>query len=163
MRLANEPLPALPSPGMVHSFSMTRHHTPERSVPTFCRICEAACGLLTDLDASGQPMRLRPDRAHPVSQGFVCAKGTRFLEVAEHPARLLSPLRRRADGAYERITWDEAMAFVAQRLRPILGRYGPHAVGIYFGNPLAFNTLGLLTMLAFIGALGTRKDRKSVV
>src|SRR5499426_546271 len=141
---------------MVHSLFMTQHHPLELSVPTFCRICEAACGLLADLDASGQPVRLRPDRAHPVSQGFVCAKGTRFLEVAEHPARLLSPLRRRADGAYERITWNEAMAFVAQRLRPILERYGPHAVGIYFGNPLAFNTLGFLTMLAFMRSLGTR-------
>ncbi len=146
----------MPPSGMVHSLFMTRHHTPERSVPTFCRICEAACGLLADLGSSGQPVRLRPDREHPVSQGFVCAKGTRFLEVAEHPERLLSPLRRRADGAYECITWDEAMAFVAQRLRPILERYGPHAVGIYFGNPLAFNTLGLLTMLAFMRALGTR-------
>jgi len=135
---------------------MTRHHTLERSVPTFCRICEAACGLLADLDASGQPVRLRPDRQHPVSQGFVCAKGTRFLEVAEHPERLLFPLHRRADGGYERTTWDEAMAFVAQRLRPILERYGPHAVGIYFGNPLAFNTLGMLTMLGFMRALGTR-------
>jgi anaerobic selenocysteine-containing dehydrogenase len=135
---------------------MTRHHTPERSLPTFCRICEAACGLLADLDASGHLVRLRPDRQHPVSQGFACAKGTRFLEVAEHPERLLFPLRRRADGGYERVTWDEAMAFLAQRLRPILERYGPHAVGIYFGNPLAFNTLGLLTMLGFMHALGTR-------
>ena len=112
--------------------------------------------MLADLDTSGQPVRLRPDRAHPVSQGFVCAKGTQFLEVAEHPERLLAPLRRRVDGEYEQITWDEAMAFVAQRLRPILERYGPHAVGIYFGNPLAFNTLGLLSMLAFMRALGTR-------
>jgi formate dehydrogenase len=48
------------------------------------------------------------------------------------------------------------MAFVAQHLRPILERYGPHAVGIYFGNPLAFNTLGLLTMVVFMRALGTR-------
>src|SRR5438067_12305137 len=130
----------MPPSDMVHSLFMTRHHASERSVPTFCRICEAACGLLADLDASGQSVHLRPDRAHPVSQGFVCAKGTRFLEVAEHPARLLSPLRRRADGASERITWDEAMACVAHRLRPILKRYGRDAVGIYFGNPVALNT-----------------------
>src|SRR5438128_12039160 len=93
--------PVLPTAGVLHTLSMTRQHIPERSVPTFCRICEAACGLLADLDASGQPVRLRPDRQHPVSQGFVCAKGTEFLEVAEHPARLLWPLRRRADGEYE--------------------------------------------------------------
>ena len=94
---------------MVHSLFMTRHYTSERSVPTFCRICEAACGLLADLDASGQPVRLRPDRTHPISQGFVCAKGTRFLEVAEHPARLVSPLRRRADGTYVRFDQNAAV------------------------------------------------------
>jgi len=38
--------------------------------------------------------------------------------------------------------WDEAMAFVAQRLRPILERYGPMAVASYFGTPLAFTPLG---------------------
>ena len=48
------------------------------------------------------------------------------------------------------------MALVAQRLRPLLERYGPHAIGIYFGNPLAFHTMGALTMLGFMRALGTR-------
>jgi len=128
----------------------------EQSRPTFCRICEAACGLIADLDASGHPVRLRPDRQHPVSQGFICAKGTRFLEVATHPERLLWPLQRQADGGYTRLPWAAAMAFLAQRLWPILERHGPHAVGIYFGNPLAFNTLGLLTMLGFMRGLGTR-------
>jgi formate dehydrogenase len=128
-----------------------------QSRQTFCRICEAACGLLADVDASGHLVRLRPDRQHPISRGFVCAKGTRFPEVAAHAERLLFPLRRQASGAYERITWTAAMAFLAQRLRPLLERYGPHAVGIYFGNPLAFNTLGLLTILGFTRALGTRQ------
>jgi formate dehydrogenase len=101
-------------------------------------------------------VRLRPDDQHPVSQGFVCAKGTRFLEVADHPERLRVPLQRRPDGSYEPISWQQAMTFLARRLRPILERYGPHAIGIYFGNPLAFNTLGALTMLGFMRALGTR-------
>jgi formate dehydrogenase len=128
-----------------------------QSRQTFCRICEAACGLLADVDASGRLVHLRPDRQHPISQGFVCAKGTRFAEVAAHAERLLFPLRRQDSGAYERITWTAAMAFLAQRLRPLIERYGPQAVGIYFGNPLAFNTLGLLTILGFIRALGTRQ------
>jgi formate dehydrogenase len=45
---------------------------------------------------------------------------------------------------------------LAQRLRPLLERYGPHSIGIYFGNPIAFHTMGALSMLAFIRALGTR-------
>lgn len=136
--------------------SMTRDGSIVRSRPTFCRICEAACGLLVDLDATGQPVRIRPDRAHPVSRGFACAKGTRFLEVVKHPDRLLHPLRQRPDGGYEQVSWPEALAFAAERLQPLLDRYGPHTVGIYFGNPLAFHTMGALTMLAFMRALGTR-------
>jgi anaerobic selenocysteine-containing dehydrogenase len=104
----------------------------------------------------GQPAVLRPDQEHPVSRGFVCAKGTRFLEVADHPERLRYPMLRRADGSYERLSWPAALTWLAQRLRPILDRYGPHAMGIYFGNPLAFNTLGALAMLGFMHGLGTR-------
>ncbi len=135
---------------------MTNDGKPTRSRATFCRICEAACGLRVDMDAAGRPLHIRPDRQHPVSRGFVCAKGTRFLEVAQHPERLLHPLQRQADGRYAQVTWPQAMALVAERLRPILEHHGPHAIGIYFGNPLAFHTMGALSMLAFMRALGTR-------
>lgn len=112
---------------------------------------------MADLDGSGVPIRLRPDRQHPTSQGFVCAKGTQFLAVAQHPERLLFPLRRQADGGYVRLNWPEALDHLAGRLRPLLARYGPDAIGLYFGNPLAFNTTGLLTMFGFMRALGTRQ------
>lgn len=129
--------------------------TAVRSQATFCRICEAACGLRVEVAADGQPVRIQPDRTHPMSHGFACAKGTRFVEIAKHPERLLSPIRRTRNGG-EPISWQEAMREVARRLRPLLARYGPHAVGVYFGNPLAFHTLGAVTMLAFLRALGTR-------
>lgn len=111
---------------------------------------------MADGEAPGRPQSLRPDRQHPVSGGFVCAKGTRFLDVARHPDRLLEPLRRQPDGSYDPLSWPQAMSLLSRRLRPILDRYGPHAVGLYFGNPLAFNTLGALTMYAFMRALGSR-------
>jgi formate dehydrogenase len=118
---------------------------------TYCRICEAACGLLVERDVRGRPLRLLPDREHPHSAGHVCAKGTRFLAVAQHPDRLLYP---RVDG--ERTTWDGALRAVAERLRPIRERHGPHAIGIYFGNPIAFHGFGLVALLALTKALGTR-------
>src|SRR5205085_9601001 len=37
---------------------------------TFCRICEMHCGLRVDFDAQGAITSLRPDREHPVSQGY---------------------------------------------------------------------------------------------
>jgi len=123
---------------------------------TFCRICEATCGLLVDVDERAEPIRIRPDREHPSSQGFVCAKGTRFLEVARHPERLLRPMRRNAGGALEAVSWDDAFRFAGNELRDIIDRHGPHAVGVYFGNPVAFNSFGTPAMYAFMKALGTR-------
>jgi len=116
---------------------------------TFCRICEAACGL------TYEDGRLRPDKAHPVSRGFVCAKGTRFTEVAHHPSRLRHPLVRRG-GALERVSWDEALATAAEKIRPVLERHGPHAVGLYIGNPLAFASVGQFAAVFLARALGTR-------
>ncbi len=121
---------------------------PER---TYCRICEAACGLLVEHDEHGSPVRLLPDREHPASRGHVCAKGTRFLEVARHPERLLYP---RVDG--HRVDWSMAIEQVAGRLRRVIDAHGPHAVGMYVGNPMAFNGLGVMASLALGKALGTR-------
>ncbi len=118
---------------------------------TFCRICEAACGLKAHYDPEGELVGLRPDREHPTSRGYACAKGTRFLEVARHPSRLRHPV---LDG--EQVSWDYATAVSAQRLRAVLDDHGPHAVGVYFGNPLAFNALGVTAMLGLVKALGTR-------
>lgn len=120
---------------------------------TFCRICEAACGLT--FEPEHDPPRLRPDRDHPVSRGFVCAKGTRFLEVAHHRGRLRAP-QLRADGALREVPWDEALDEAADRLRAVIDRHGPHAVGLYLGNPLAFHAVGQISAAFFGRAIGTR-------
>lgn len=123
---------------------------------TFCRICEAHCGLTVARDLDGQVTQLRPDRSHPISQGFVCAKGLRFLEVARHPARLLQPQMRDHTGTLQPVSWDEALIRTADRLKHILDTHGPDAVGVYFGTPMIHTTLGILSIFRFARALGTR-------
>src|SRR5690242_11073430 len=102
---------------------------------TFCRICETHCGLRVNFDAQGAITSLRLDREHPVSQGYVCAKGTRFLEVANHPERLRYPLVRQPDGTYQQVSWKEALHYFKDRIRPILKTSGPHAIAMYLGTP----------------------------
>lgn len=124
---------------------------------TFCRICEAACGLkVSASQGPGQPVRLRPDREHPVSQGYVCAKGTRFGELAGHPDRLLHPYVRDAAGRLNRTRWSTAIERAGDGLRRVVETHGPHAVALYYGNPLAFNTMGTLAANLFTEALGSR-------
>src|SRR5262249_15401913 len=127
-----------------------------RTTETYCRICEAACGLLADLDDQGALLKLRPDRSHPVSIGFVCAKGTRFGELAGHPSRIVAPHRRGESGRLTRSSWREATRSIAAQLRSIVDRHGPHAVALYLGNPTIYNAGATLAANAFARRIGTR-------
>ena len=73
---------------------------------TYCRICEPLCGMVATVE-DGRVTKLRPDRDHPLSRGFACPKGIAMTEVQNDPDRVLHPQRRRADGSYERIGWED--------------------------------------------------------
>ena len=119
-----------------------------------CPLCEAACGLeLTTRD--NRVVAARGDREHVFSHGFICPKGATFGELAADPDRLRRPLVRRG-GRHEEVEWDEAFRVVEQGLRPILERYGPHAVALYLGNPNVHTMAGGLYLTPLLRTLGTR-------
>ena len=122
---------------------------------TYCRICEAACGLEAEV-SGGELIALRPDRDHPVTKGFVCVKGTRFAQVAQHPERVIRPQRRDAEGRLADVSWDEANADIGARLRAIREAHGPHSVAFYFGNPTAFSATAAMAAPRFSKVLGSR-------
>lgn len=97
---------------------------------------------------------LRADKDHPLSTGFACPKGIAFTEVVNDPDRVTAPLRRRADGTFDEVSWDEALADIAKRLSDIHRRHGSRAVGWYFGNPGAFSYSHLMAVLCFVNGLG---------
>jgi anaerobic selenocysteine-containing dehydrogenase len=121
--------------------------------PTFCRICEPLCGMIATVE-DGRLVALRPDKEHPLSTGFACQKGIAFVEVHNDPDRVTQPLRRGADG-FEPVSWDEAMADIADRLTDIYRRYGAGAFGWYMGNPAAFSYSHLVWLQAFVKGLGS--------
>ena len=102
-----------------------------------CGVCPAGCGVEIQLE-DGRITRLTPWKGHP--QGMCCPRGAHATEVVYSPDRLLHPLRRRgargAQGAgqFERISWDEALDAIADRLRDVAGRFGPQAICAYTGR-----------------------------
>lgn len=130
------------------------------SVHTFCRICEPSCGLVAEV-TDGRLVKLTPDRDHPVTKGFACHKGLAAVDVHRDPDRLDAPMVRALDGTWETVTWDEAMAETADRLRGVVERHGPDAVSAYIGNPSAFNALGSLHMGQLLRQLGVRRTFSS--
>jgi len=124
-------------------------------VRTYCRICEAACGMVAELEG-GEVRRLTPDPEHPVSRGYACIKGPAMLDVHRDPDRLSHPERRRADGRFERVPWRDAISGIGARLRELRDRHGPDAVAVYIGNPTAFSWALSVYGTGFLAALGTR-------
>jgi anaerobic selenocysteine-containing dehydrogenase len=123
---------------------------------TFCRICEAHCGMVATVE-DGRVTKLRPDPDHPLSSGYACPKGIAMLDVQNDPDRVTHPLRRRADGdGFERVSWEEALADIGRRLRDVRDRHGGEAIGWYMGNPGAFSHSHPLWVKGFLDALGSR-------
>ncbi|MEW1831997.1 molybdopterin oxidoreductase family protein [Streptomyces sp. NPDC088196] len=125
-----------------------------RTAPRICPLCEATCGLTLTIEGT-RVTGARGDRDDVFSRGFICPKGASFGAVDSDPDRLRTPLVRR-DGELRGATWDEAFDAVAAGLRPIVERYGPHAVGVVLGNPNVHTMAGALYPQVLLGALGTR-------
>src|SRR3954463_14555691 len=118
---------------------------------TFCRICEALCGMVATVE-DGRVTRLRPDREHPLSQGYACPKGIAMLDVQNDPDRVLHPLKRvGGPGEFERVSWREALDDIAARLKPLPGP----EVAWYMGNPGAFSYSHTLWVKGMLDALGS--------
>ncbi|MET0343641.1 MAG: molybdopterin-dependent oxidoreductase [Polyangiales bacterium] len=125
---------------------------PTRKV-TFCRICEASCGLIAEVEGE-QVLRLLPDPDHVVSKGFLCVKGVRYTELHHSPDRLLSPLKRVGD-RFEPISWAQALSEIGAKVQALRTAHGSDSIGMYIGNPSAFSVPHILLASMFIEAIGT--------
>jgi len=93
--------------------------------------CPDTCATLVTVEG-GRAVRMAGDPAHPFTAGFLCAKVNRYLERTYHPERLLHPMRRvgpKGSGRFARVSWDEALDEVADRLGTIAASaHGPQAI-----------------------------------
>ncbi len=122
--------------------------------PSACVLCECNCGI--EVQVEGQRLaRIRGDRSHPASQGYACEKAQRLDHYQSNRYRLTSPLRRRADGGYEEIGWDVAIAEIAQRLGAIRDTYGGDKI-LFYGGGGQGNHLGRVYGAALQAAVGAR-------
>ena len=110
--------------------------------------------MVAEVDG-GEVRRLVPDPAHPVSRGFSCVKGPAMVDVHRDSARLDHP-ERRVGNRWTRASWREAMSDIGARIKAIRDEHGPDAVGVYIGNPTAFNVGLSIYAAGFLAALGTR-------
>jgi anaerobic selenocysteine-containing dehydrogenase len=83
--------------------------------------CPDTCALDVHV-RNGIAVKVTGSAEHAPTAGVLCTKVSRYTERTYHPDRLLHPMRRvgkKGEGRFEQISWDEAIAAVAQRLRPL--------------------------------------------
>jgi anaerobic selenocysteine-containing dehydrogenase len=115
--------------------------------------CPDSCGVLITVE-DGRATKIQGDPAHPVTQGFLCAKVAKYLDRVYSPERVLYPLRRISPKGFadksvratrpefERITWDEALGEIAERLKSIAAEFGGEAI-------LPFSYAGTMAKLGY--------------
>ncbi|WP_283138974.1 molybdopterin-containing oxidoreductase family protein [Rhizohabitans arisaemae] len=104
--------------------------------------CPDGCAWVVTVQ-DGRAVRLRGNPEHPYTRGALCVKVNRYLEHTQAPDRILHPLRRtgpKGSGTFERISWDEALDEIAERLTGVIEEFGGEAVWPYSGT----GTLGYL-------------------
>jgi len=115
-----------------------------------CTECPAGCGLHVKT-REARAIKLEGNPEHPVNRGRLCARGQAGLQGLYNPARLDGPRRRAADGTETAISWDDALALVAERV----GAAGTRVAVITGAGPGTFSDL----LADWTGALGGRLVR----
>lgn len=124
-----------------------------------CNICEAMCGLIVEHDGENV-LSIKPDANDPLSRGHICPKAVALQDFRTDPDRITTPLLK-VDGAFQEISWDEALDIAVEKLRAVQEVHGRDGVGVYLGNPNAHKFGNLLNLPAMVKALGTRNRYSS--
>src|SRR2546423_1548265 len=92
--------------------------------------CPDTCAWEVTVE-EGRAVKLAGAADHPFTRGGLCAKVNHYLDRVYSPDRVLHPLRRtgvKGEARFERVSWDEALAGIAERLQAIVAEDGGEAV-----------------------------------
>src|SRR5690554_2655618 len=102
---------------------------PEHSVVTTCAYCGVGCSFKAEMKGD-QLIRMVPYKGGDANHGHSCVKGRFAFGYASHPDRITQPMIRDSlDQPWREVSWEEAIAFAAGRLKSIQAEYGRESIG----------------------------------
>lgn len=122
-----------------------------RVVKTICNMCSNHCGINAYVE-DGRIVRISGAQEHPFHH--LCVKPYALPEVVHSSERLANPLKK-VDGEFRKISWDEAFAFVIERLENIREKFGPEAVVLYLSTAVSVSTMIPTIARRFADLFGT--------
>jgi formate dehydrogenase len=120
---------------------------------TFCRICEASCGLIATVEG-GRVTHIESNPDHIGTGGFACMKGLNQHHMYDSPDRLQYPLKR-VGREWHRISWEQAISEIGEKVKELRGK-SPHSLAMYVGTAAGFGVLHPIFAQGFMQGIGTR-------
>src|SRR4029434_7495633 len=103
----------------------------EHAVQTICPLdCPDGCSLEVVVQ-DGRIASIDGTHVNPNTGGYICAKVRRFPERVYGPDRLVYPAIRKGPkgfGTFQRVSWEEALTTVAERLLDVKATWGGEAI-----------------------------------
>jgi len=125
--------------------------------------CHCNCGLLVRVK-DNKILGIKGNPEFPYNRGSVCERVPHFRKWLDHPDQLLYPLKRqgeRGENRWERISWEQALSEIAEKLQTLKTEYGAECLstieGTYRSDFYAIRArfLNLFGNPANVGASGT--------
>ncbi|OGS90359.1 MAG: thiosulfate reductase [Gallionellales bacterium GWA2_60_18] len=114
-----------------------------QAIPLTCHVCNIQDGAIAFVE-NGRIVKLEGNPEHVSTRGRLCAKGNSGMWYTYNPDRIMYPLKRvgaRGEGKWKRITWDEALAEVAQKVSAAIA-VDPATVMLKFGRDRTGGAMG---------------------
>ena len=96
-----------------------------KRIDTICPYC--GCGCNITLHVSRNELIRVTSNMDTLNEGWLCVKGRFGFRFVNSADRLKTPLIKR-NGKFEKATWQEALDYVADRLKEIKKQYGADAI-----------------------------------
>lgn len=126
----------LPGPNAKRNWPDRNKYKDVETVPGMCQLCSTVCGIVGYVK-NGRLLKVEGNPKDPNSRGHLCARGHAALNHLYHPERLLYPLKRmgkRGEGKWKRISWEEALSEIAEKLKAIRESGHPEDFALHQGR-----------------------------
>lgn len=109
--------------------SVIEHGQAEHAVITTCAYCGVGCSFKAELQGE-TVVRMTPYKDGGANEGHACVKGRFAWGYASHKDRIAAPMvRENTSDPWREVSWEEAIAFAAAKLRGVQERHGKGSIG----------------------------------
>ena len=125
--------------------------------------CPDTCSLLTTVK-DGVAIKVQGNPNHPLTDGVLCTKVSRYTERTYHPDRVLRPMKRigpKGSGQFQQVSWEEALSDIAARLKAIADKHPERILPYSYAGTMGM-VQGESIAMRFFNSLGAAKLDRTI-